>query len=113
EQALGYAVPTFLRSGNEIRRIECSTPFADRESVGRGKLQVVFLRQKPSVEGLKAVERFDSDADWLQVDERQLYWWPAAGITQSELDFKVLEKLLGTTTVRTKMTIERLVKKHF
>jgi hypothetical protein len=55
----------------------------------------------------------ESDADRLAFGASELYWLPAGGMSDSELDLKAIERLLGAMTVRTKNTIEQIAGKHF
>jgi uncharacterized protein (DUF1697 family) len=114
ETALGYAVPTFIRAASEVRAIAAAEPFA-REHVeaSTGKLQVALLDARPSQESRMAVLELTSDADRLHVGERELYWLPCGGMSDSELDLKAIERLLGAMTVRTKNTIEQIAGRHF
>ena len=54
-----------------------------------------------------------NDEDRLVFDDRELYWLPSGGTRDSRLDLKMVEKLLGATTMRTKGTIEQLTGKYF
>lgn len=113
-EQLGYAVPTFLRQAKALKAVAAAEPFADRVGADkRGKLQVVFLAKKPTAKAAKEALRHDCDEDWLALDDSQLYWLPQAGLAEADLDFKALEKILGTTTVRTHNTVKRLVAKFF
>ena len=114
EAALGYAVPTFVRSAGEVREIAAMQPFA-REHVeaSTGKLQVALLRSAPSAKDRKQVLELASKQDRLLFGERELYWLPSGGLSDSELDLKAIERHLGAITVRTKNTIEQIAGKHF
>ena len=56
---------------------------------------------------------FATDEDRLALGARELYWLPNGGIRDSALNFRSLEKLLGSTTTRTKGTIDQLAAKYF
>jgi len=114
EKAVGYAVPTFIRSAEEVREIAVMEPFA-REHVeaSTGKLQVALLSAAPSAADRKAVLALASDADRLAFGERELFWLPRGGMSDSELDLKEIERRLGAMTVRTKGTVEQIAGKHF
>ena len=43
---------------------------------------------------------------------RELHWLPATGLSETEVDFKALDKALGRGTLRTKGTIEAIAKKY-
>jgi uncharacterized protein (DUF1697 family) len=112
--ALIYEVPTFLRSEKELRAIAQATPFAARKGkVPGGKLQVALLKGAPSRSAASALRAFEAQGDWLALLGREMYWWPQGGISESEIDWKGLDKLLGDMTIRTHRTIDRLVAKCF
>ena len=114
EKALGYAVPTFIRSAAEVCEIAASAPFEQKHvEASSGKLQVALLSAKPSAADRKAVLALESDADRLAFGERELYWLPIGGMSDSELDLKEIERRLGAMTVRTKGTVEQIAGKHF
>ncbi len=112
-QALGYEVPTFIRSGKQIARVLSAEPFAERKSSNRGKVQVAFLERKPKPAAVRTALTLSTEEDWLVVDETELYWWPAGNMSASELDLAALAKLLGQMTIRTLRTVERLYIKFF
>ena len=53
-----------------------------------------------------------TDTDRLAFGERELYWLPSGGTRDSGLNFKAIEKLLGSTTMRTKGTVEQMAAKY-
>jgi uncharacterized protein (DUF1697 family) len=113
QAALGYAVPVFLRSAKEVRQIAAQQPFAESLiEASKGKLQVMMLATRPTASALKEVLSLASDEDRLMFSGRELYWLPSGGILDSELDFKLIEKLLGSATTRTKNTVEQLATKY-
>ncbi len=111
-QALDYEVPTFLRTGSEVRAIAESRPFTSKELESGGKPQVMLLPGEPEAQARATVLALDSPEDRLVSAGRELYWLPSAGILDSELDFKLIEKAVGPTTMRTKRTLERLAAKY-
>ena len=102
---LSCAAPTgFERSrGHE--------PFSKAELAGGGKLQVAMLAGEPGKAARDTVIALANADDRLAIECRELYWLPSAGILDSELDLKLIEKTVGAMTIRTKMTVERLAKK--
>jgi uncharacterized protein (DUF1697 family) len=112
-EALGYAVPVFLRGEDELGEIAAQRPFeSDLLAASKGKLQVALLPEKLGAAGRRQVLAYSSDEDRLTTDGRQLYWLPSGGISESDLDLKELEALAGPWTMRTKGTIEQLVAKY-
>jgi uncharacterized protein (DUF1697 family) len=113
EDGLGYAVPTVLRSEEELRGIAAAEPFpAAAVESSKGKLQVALLAAPPPASARDAVLALASDEDRLEFGPRELYWLPSGGVSDSDLDLKAIETALGLQTMRTRGTIERLVAKH-
>ena len=113
-EALGYEVPVFLRSAEELLAIAAHEPFdAKVVAAAKGKLQVTLLTKKPSAAAAKEALALSTDDDRLAIERRELYWLPAGGISESDLEWKALEAALGPTTVRTKGAIDQIAAKHF
>jgi uncharacterized protein (DUF1697 family) len=114
EAALGYAVPVFLRSAAEVRAVAGHEPFDAKLLAGsEGKLQVVFLTRKPTAAKARKALALGNDRDRLALRGRELYWLPSGGLMDSELDRKALDGLLGSSTTRTKGTVELIASKYF
>jgi uncharacterized protein (DUF1697 family) len=111
EEALGYAVPTFVRNRDEVLELAAAEPIAQGSS--NGKLQVALLAKAPAASARKKVLELDSEHDRLSFGRRELYWLPEGPMSDSELDWKTIEKVLGVMTVRTKGTIEQIATKYF
>lgn len=113
ERDLGYAVPVFLRSCAEVRRIAAREPFpAAALARSKGKLQVSLLGAKPSAKAKRQALALASDDDQLAIEGKELYWLPSGGISESDLDLKAIAALLGPETLRTMGTIEQIAAKH-
>jgi uncharacterized protein (DUF1697 family) len=118
EQALrecfGFDVEIFLRTAQEIRAIASHQPFEQRVVEGtKGRVQVSMLSGKPSAAVRKRVLAFATDEDRLAFGASELYWLPVGGTQESKLDTSGVAKLLGSTTMRTKGTVELLSAKFF
>lgn len=112
-EELGYAVPVFLRSAAELRKVAASEPFeADRLVASKGKPQIAFLPAVPKAPARKEALALASDDDLLALGGRELYWLPSGGISETDLDLKSLESILGLWTMRTKGTIDQIAAKH-
>jgi len=112
DERLGYDVPVFLRSDEEMEAIAAQKPFpAAKVKKSKGKLQVSLLKKKPSAAAKKKVVALADDEDLLAIEGRELYWLPSGGLLESPLDLKAIEKLLGTDTRRTMGTIEQIAAK--
>lgn len=113
DERLGYDVPAFLRSIEEVGAIAAQVPF-DRKRVAKseGKLQVSLLMEKPGAASKKKVLALATDEDLLAIEGRELYWLPRGSLLESELDLKAIEGLLGSDTRRTMGTIEQIAAKY-
>jgi len=110
--ALGYAVPTFLRSVDELAAVAGAEPFTAAEQArSTGKIQVTFLPAVPDAEARDAVLAHASDDDRLALTGRELYWLPAAGLLDSDLDHKAIASHVGVGTTRTLGTVKGIAKK--
>jgi uncharacterized protein (DUF1697 family) len=113
-ESLGYEVAIFLRTASEIRAIADHQPFARRQvEASKGKLQVAMLSAKPATRARKEVLALTTAEDRLAFGDRELYWLPSGGTRDSALDLKAIEKLLGSTTMRTKGTVDQMAEKYF
>lgn len=112
-EALGYAVPVFLRGAAEVAAIAAHAPFSPKAlAASKGKLQVSLLAKKPSAAARKKVLTLASADDLLAIEGRELFWLPSGGILDSGLDLKAIEAALGPDTRRTIGTIEQIAAKY-
>jgi uncharacterized protein (DUF1697 family) len=111
-ERLGYEVPVFLRSDEEIAAVAARQPF-DAKAVGQsnGKLQVSFLKKRPSAAAKKKALALATGEDLLALEGRELYWLPSGGISESDLDLKALDAALGAGTIRTMGTVEQIAQR--
>jgi len=113
-EALGYDVTVFLRTAEELEAIVAREPFpAKLMDRSNGKLQVALLPKKPSAAARKRVLGLATDADRLELADRELYWLPSGGTRDAGLDLAAVEKPIGPWTMRTKGTLEQLHFKYF
>lgn len=113
DQQLGYDVPVFLRSIEEVATIAAQQPFdAKQVRKSKGKLQVSLLKKKPGAAAKKKALALATDEDLLALNGRELYWLPSGGISESNLDLKAIDSSLGPGTIRAIGTIEQIATKH-
>ena len=114
ERELGHEMRIFMRTASEVKEIAAHTPFpAKQVEASTGKLQVALLDRKPTAAARKKALALATDDDRLSFGKRELYWLPSGGYSDSALDRKALDELIGPTTVRTKGTVELLAAKYF
>ena len=115
QSELGYAVPTFVRTADEMHALAAEQPFdAETLESSKGKLLVVFLRKRPGKKDREAVLARATDSDQLTFGAgSELYWLPAGGLMESDLGMDGVSDLVGVATHRTKGTVEQVTKKFF
>lgn len=97
---------TFIRTAAEMRALADSEPIPRR---GEQKLHVLFLLRKPA----RKVLELATDSDALALGAKELFWGPQGRMTDSELDLKAVEKMIGPTTMRTKGTVDEIARRFF
>ena len=111
-EGLGSAVPTMIRSADEVRAVAAFEAFAaEHVEASKGKIQVTFFRNEPSDADRDAVLAMSTDRDRLNLQGRELFWLPSGGILDAELDYDAISKRLGLGTMRTLGTVRNVVKK--
>ena len=108
QSTLEYAVPTFVRTAEQVRAIATRPVFADVANAGTGQPQVAMMRRPIPAADQTAVTALATPEDRLEIHATELYWLPRNGISKSELDLNAVERLTGTLTIRTKRTVERI-----
>lgn len=112
EDALGYAVPTYVRSAKQVSAIAAREPFPAREvATSKGKLQVVFLLKRPAKGAAAKVLALQTDRDRLALEGTELFWLPSGGTQESELDLKAVDAAFGPSTHRTMGTVQLIAAK--
>ncbi len=111
-EALGYEVPTLIRSQSELESIatfEPSEPAPTDQSV-----YVIFLREPADVELRQRLEGLSTDTDRFEFAGREAYWLIRGKLSESPLFGKDLTKPAGgmPTTMRNMNTIRRLVARY-
>jgi uncharacterized protein (DUF1697 family) len=110
--ALNYEVPTFLRSGEEVRSIAARRVFTEEQVEAGGKVQVALLHCPPDEAARAKVLSLSSPEDRLAIRGREFYWLPSGNMSDSELDLVSIEKIIGPMTIRTHRTLERVTAKY-
>lgn len=109
---LGYEVRTLLRDADELRAIAGFSPFPEAElEAAKGKLQVCLFAKRLDAAQQRAVLSKSTERDRLVAGEREIYWLPAGGVSESELDWDRLAPDGALQTMRTMGTVEGMVRK--
>jgi uncharacterized protein (DUF1697 family) len=108
EKALGYEAEVFLRGPAEMAALAAGEPFEPG-----ARYHVWFLKKLPPKPVQDEVLTLGSDDDRLTFGKRELFWRPRGRMTDSQLDLKLVAKLIGLNTVRTNGTVEQIHAKWF
>ena len=113
KEALGYAVPTFIRTPQELAAIAIYQPFPPAQFAAAAAYNVAFLKQpldQPSQFKLQALR---TELDDFRVHQRELYWLCRVRQSQSKFSNAVLEKTTSqSSTLRGMNTILKLVERY-
>ncbi len=111
-EALGYEVPTLIRTQSELESIatfEPSEPALTDQSV-----YVIFLTEAAGVDLRRNLDSLSTDTDRFEFAGREAYWLIRGKLSESPLFGMGLTKMTGgvLTTMRNMTTIRRLVAKY-
>jgi uncharacterized protein (DUF1697 family) len=113
EQALGYAVATFLRTPAELASIVRHQPF-DPSVIDPDQhaLYVGFLPRNPGAETTRKIVALRTPVDEFHVHKRELYWGCRGRFSESVVSGNALERTLAMPmTMRNVTTVRKLAAK--
>lgn len=113
-EALGYEVPTYLRTGEDLRSLLAATPFTPEQlAATSGNVQVMFLTAKPTASQAGALAALSTPDDELVLIGREVHWLPRLGVGTSPLKQNLVVKAVGPTTIRGRNAVVRLTDRFF
>ncbi len=112
QEALGYEVPTLIRSQSELESIATFEPSGSTPA--DQSVYVTFLPEAADVELRRSLDDLSTDTDRFEFAGREAYWLIRGKLSESPLFGKDLTKVRGggPTTMRNMTTIRRLVAKY-
>lgn len=112
EGALGYEVPVYLRSADELAALVQARPFSEADlAATAGNVQVMFLTGPPTTSQAAALKALATAEDQLVLVGSEVHWLPRTGISESPLKQNEVVKAVGPTTIRGLNALTRLVNK--
>lgn len=112
--AFGWESKVYLRDAYEVAALAALEPFtAAQLEASKGKPQIVFLDEKLTKARAEKAFALCPEGDVMVAEGRELHWLPSAGLADTDLDQKTLDRALGTGTTRTANTVRRLYAKFF
>jgi uncharacterized protein (DUF1697 family) len=109
--ALGYAVPTHVRTAEELEAVLDTQPYVSAAPQPAGKRQIAFFKVELSPEQITELEALAPKGDQLSVVGREVFWWPDGGLSDSTMDWAAINRTVGPLTMRTRTTVERITKR--
>ena len=96
EKRLDLRTTFIVRNAKEWGAVIARNPFRDEAESDPGHLVVMFLKDAPHINALKALQAATKGPELIRADGRQLYIVYPAGIARSRLTNKLMEDKLGT-----------------
>ena len=114
QQALGYAVATFIRTPAALAAVAAYQPFPQAELDSAGaSLYIGFLPDAPTDEARRKLLALRSAIDDFHVHQRELYWLARQRMSGSTISGALLEKTIGMpATLRNVTTVRKLAAKY-
>ncbi len=114
QQALGYAVATFIRTSSELAALAAYTPFVPSEQAAPdASLYVAFLATPPAEAAAAKLLAARNPVDDFAIHDREVYWLCRARFSDSLFSGPRLEKTLGQlATVRNSTTVQKMAAKY-
>lgn len=113
QKALGYPVPTFVRSLDEVADAAAHRAFTDADVAKAGAHAVAFLRGPLDAAGKKGLASLESSLDRFVARGREVYWLSTPKQSESKLTLVKFEKAVGQpATMRSVVSVGKLAAKH-
>lgn len=113
QASLGYEVPTFVRSAQEVVSIGHRQVFAEEARKG-ATVHVAFLHEPLAVAEARKLERIRTEYDEFRVLDREYYWLCRTRTLESTVwklpEMKLLR--LPVSTMRNMTSLRKLIAKH-
>ncbi len=113
EAALGYPVPTFIRTEAQLTALHRHRPFPEPESRTAHAVMVGLVAVPIGAAAARELQALASANDRFQVNGREVYWLRRTRESDPALTNARLERALGTAaTFRNFNTMARLIDKY-
>lgn len=108
---LGYPVPTYLRTSDELVAVAAYEPFPGNKVEAAGGTLAIMFMDGPIPEASAATLRsFATPRDWFHIHGREIYWLSEGKMTESLVDWRLVGKsvTLPPNTMRNATTVRKL-----
>ena len=107
KKEFGFSVPVVLRTAEELDQVINDCPFSIDSLLEGESVQVAFLTETPSLDGINQLSAVNSGMDEYQINGRNVYLFFRQSIRNSKLATQ-LPKLGVPATVRNWKTVIKL-----
>ena len=113
KNALGFEVPTLIRTTAEVAAAAARTPFTDHEVEEAGTYVAAFLRGPLDAAGKKGLAGLATDVDRFVLHGREVYWLAKTKQSETKLTIVKFERAVGcAATMRAMTSLRKLAAKH-
>jgi len=114
QAALGFQVPTLIRTASEIGEIAQYQPFPESRYGDSSVLYISFLKEEPRQDLQQQLSDLSTAIDEFHCHGRQVYWLMHKHLGKSTFTNNKLEKVLKVpATRRNTSTVQKIVAKFF
>lgn len=111
--ALGYEVPTFVRSVAEVADAAANRAFSEKDIAAAGAHVVAFIRGPLDAAGKKGLAGLESPIDRFVARGREIYWLSTTRQGESKLTIVKFERAIGMpATMRSMVSAGKLAARH-
>lgn len=113
KKALGFAVPTIIRTTAEVAEAAARAPYSDADVAAAGTFVAAFLRRPLDAAGKKGLAGLASDVDRFVLHSREVYWLAQTKQSETKLTIVKFERAVGCdATMRAMTSLRKLAAKH-
>jgi uncharacterized protein (DUF1697 family) len=110
---LGYAVPTFVRTVQDVVAAAAHTPFHARDVAAAGAYLAAFVKGPLTAAGRRGLAALESSIDRFAVNGREIYWLSTPRQSESKLTLVKFERAIGgSATMRSMTSLGKLAGRH-
>ena len=113
KKALSFEVPTYVRALAEVVTAAERRPFPEKDVAGAGALLVGMLKAPVAAGAQKRLDALDPSQHTFAIVGSELYWLCKVKQSETKLTPNQIERALGgSTTMRSMVSLRKLVAKH-
>lgn len=113
KKALGFDVPTLIRTTTEVAEAAARSPYTDAEVEAAGTFVAAFLRAPLDAAGKKGLAGLATDVDRFVLHGREAYWLARTKQSETKLTIVKFERAVGcAATMRAMTSLRKLAAKH-